>query len=1003
MKRILLYVIITGAIVSGIFLFSINKKSQMPKPVDTEIVDGEDETHFIRRKEWIDAMHSCAPEVHWQQIDNQSRYLRMKKIDNRDEYPGIWTEVGSNNQAGRTLLADYDSITGLLYVLSCGGNIWRGTPQGVDWESLNDHFQITGAHFFRRIPTADGERWFIATSKWNVPGFMFSDDQGQTWTYANGFENTIQWGTLRRAAMIMDNDIPVFYALTMEWDYTNWYKITCIYKSVDQGVSFQKIAEYPEPQYGTEQEFDLWADYYLQDNVYFVENENFGYINEYDEFVNIGTVPSTSGNTRLSGYKNGDTQKFYVSKTANGSTTFYGSDNAGIAWSQRGTVAEGPFSTNSFSASLTNPDALYFGGVNAYRSFNGGSSWQKVNEWYDYYNSPIDKLHADIPGMCPFLIDGVENLFINTDGGTYISTDNLLTVENISMENLRVSQYYSTLTLESDPSVIFAGAQDQGYQRSVVSPAGNQIYDFDQLISGDYGHLVSGDGGVSTWCVYPAFAMYYPDAANTNNKSTWDFVGTNFFWMPQLMADPENPQACYLAGGSTSSGSHIYHLSCNGYISYDEDDFDFSEGGDGKISAMAFSPINTDNRYVLTSTGDFFYSRTSGDSWEKSTGFTGPGTHYFYGASIVPSAKNPQLLFIGGSGYSASPIYRSDDNGETFTTFSVGFPNTLVFDMVLNDDETLLFAATEIGPYVCDLETEQWYDLTANGVPEQAYWSVEWVNNFARFASYGRGIWDFTPSPAPVPSFISTLSTGCEGVEVSFTDQSTQNPQSWLWEFEGGEPNESTEQNPQNILYATAGNYDVKLSVTNGAGTSTITLTDYITVLGAPISPEMPMGPDSVKFTNTETEVAIHQVDNASEYLWNLFPQEAGTLVSIDTTAIITWNADFLGEASVSVSAQGECGTSSSSPQKNILRYLNVGMENYSAEAALFPNPATHNITIQLPAGVNSAQIVSSNGKQHSQLTKQNTVLNISTWNPGVYFVIYVKNGKKISLTFSKI
>jgi len=58
----------------------------------------------------------------------------------------------------------------------------------------------------------------------------------------------------------------------------------------------------------------------------------------------------------------------------------------------------------------------------------------------------------------------------------------------------------------------------------------------------------------------------------------------------------------------------------------------------------------------------------------------------------------------------------------------------------------MLFAATEIGAFACDLQTGEWTDLFDAGVPDQAFWSVEWVDDFARFASYGRGIWDFTPT-----------------------------------------------------------------------------------------------------------------------------------------------------------------------------------------------------------------------------------------------------------------
>lgn len=66
--------------------------------------------------------------------------------------------------------------------------------------------------------------------------------------------------------------------------------------------------------------------------------------------------------------------------------------------------------------------------------------------------------------------------------------------------------------------------------------------------------------------------------------------------------------------------------------------------------------------------------------------------------------------------------------------------------------------------------------------------------------------------------------------EVQFADSSSGQPTAWLWEFEGGTPVSSTDQNPT-ITYETEGIYDVTLTVTNANGSQTVTKTDYITVL----------------------------------------------------------------------------------------------------------------------------------------------------------------------------
>ncbi|MEM1135537.1 MAG: PKD domain-containing protein, partial [Bacteroidota bacterium] len=68
-----------------------------------------------------------------------------------------------------------------------------------------------------------------------------------------------------------------------------------------------------------------------------------------------------------------------------------------------------------------------------------------------------------------------------------------------------------------------------------------------------------------------------------------------------------------------------------------------------------------------------------------------------------------------------------------------------------------------------------------------------------------------------------------EGREVKFTDNSTGEPTSWDWTFEGGTPESSTEQNPT-VTYATAGNYNVSLKITKGNEQKTEEKTNYINV-----------------------------------------------------------------------------------------------------------------------------------------------------------------------------
>lgn len=93
---------------------------------------------------------------------------------------------------------------------------------------------------------------------------------------------------------------------------------------------------------------------------------------------------------------------------------------------------------------------------------------------------------------------------------------------------------------------------------------------------------------------------------------------------------------------------------------------------------------------------------------------------------------------------------------------------------------------------------------------------------------------NLSQNPA-IPDF-STL-TGITNIPagsyVDFIDLSENEPNTWYWTFEGGEPDHVGNfiQNPEEIYYSTPGFYDVSLQVHNGNGSvNTLTKENYIAV-----------------------------------------------------------------------------------------------------------------------------------------------------------------------------
>ena len=84
--------------------------------------------------------------------------------------------------------------------------------------------------------------------------------------------------------------------------------------------------------------------------------------------------------------------------------------------------------------------------------------------------------------------------------------------------------------------------------------------------------------------------------------------------------------------------------------------------------------------------------------------------------------------------------------------------------------------------------------------------------------------------PPPVPDFAASITTICRGECISFSDLSSNNPNSWSWAFPGSNTSSSILQDPSNICYDTAGTFAVTLTASNIYGADSITKTGYITV-----------------------------------------------------------------------------------------------------------------------------------------------------------------------------
>ena len=125
--------------------------------------------------------------------------------------------------------------------------------------------------------------------------------------------------------------------------------------------------------------------------------------------------------------------------------------------------------------------------------------------------------------------------------------------------------------------------------------------------------------------------------------------------------------------------------------------------------------------------------------------------------------------------------------------------------------------------------------------------------------------------------FVADVTTVTSGDEVTFTDQSTGSPISWTWNFPGGTPNTSQDQNPL-VTYSVPGTYAVTLTAANASNDDTQTKTDYITVETAlpPVVANFTLSEDTIEVGSSITFTST-SVGNPTTLNWTFEEGTPGT------------------------------------------------------------------------------------------------------------------------------
>lgn len=691
--------------------------------------------------EWLESRHRTAPGVDWAAVEAANRQAALARLALKARGPQpVWQERGPANMAGANALTALRPDGRTLLIASLLGGIFSGVPGGKGWTRLTDSL---GGYPQGLVVSSPPETWVAAVEAWNLRNTTWvyvSRNRGASWSTPQGLPplarvfELLQDGGDRRTIYLLG-------AILGESDF-----LPILARSRDGGLSFTVLYQ------GTSfEQPGLWTSrtgpgplYLLSHGQLLVSND------QGNNFSPVGPVGREALYTVLRGSEAG-APTLYAAVGDRGAPDeeLFASEDGGRNWEKRFTssVPDLTLLGSSLVASPRNPNLVLFGFVDGWRSTDGGRTFERINEWGEYYDDPAHKLHADVRGLQFISYRGQQTLFLPTDGGTYMSADGGATVSNINLKGLMNAQIYSTWSSASNPDLFLAGTQDQGLQRTIPPRGGRAGAPLStvQWISGDYGNLISASHDLSNvFAFYPGTLILLAPGGDSGAVASVPLppmTAGSFF--AAAAPDPDDPSTIYVAG------DHIWRMRYLGDFEFAQSQLpqDFSPNGSDYVSALAIAPSDHDHWYVATFEGHLWVSQDHGATWTEAatTRDTKPSNSI---SALLISTDDPFTCYAGGSGYGTPPVLVTHDGGATWSPLSEGLPSTLVWSLAFDHPVTqTLYAATEAGPFVLNTASSTWKSLLGGSAPVVPYFSVEGVpaGRLVRFGTFGRGVWDYVP------------------------------------------------------------------------------------------------------------------------------------------------------------------------------------------------------------------------------------------------------------------
>ena len=788
-------------------------------------------------------------------------YQKIKQAAKGLKSPsGQWTSMGPSTSPGGyaglgrlNCIGFHPTDNNTLYCGAASGGVWKTTDGGSTWIVQGDELAAIGISDIIVLATSGDDEVIIATGDRDASdtysvGVLKSTDGGSTWA-TTGLTFTAGQKRLVNRLLIDTSNNTTLYAATS----------VGVYKSTDAGANWSVITSnvYIDMEFKPGSSSTIYGST-KQGEIYLTTDSGSTWSNSL----------STSGKRTELAVSTNDATVVYALIAASNSGLFgiYKSTDSGASFASiysggnllgwnctaGGSGGQGWYDL-CIAADPTDVNTVFLGGVNTWKSTDGGTTWNINNHWWSTCSGSATPVHADKHNLA--FQNGSSTLFECNDGGLYSTSDLGSNWSHLS-DGMIISQMYRLGVAQTTTADVITGLQDNGTKALLTSV-------WTDVIGGDGMECLIDYSNENT----QYGSLYYGDIYRTTNHwasstSISGGISGNAAWVTPYVQDPNNSNTLFVGyqsvWTSTDQGGNWSQI---------------SNWSGSTLRSLAVAPSNSSYIYAAT-TGTIYGTSNAGSSWNNITGSLPTTSSNITYISVKDD--DPNTLWVSMSEFNSYGVFESTDGGSSWTDISAGLPSLPTNCVIQNRQNTTLvelYAGTDVGVYL-KLGSANWipfFDDLPNVVVTELdiyYDDVTTSNSLIRAATYGRGLWEsdlYSAYPAPTADFEGTPTTGDAPLTVAFTDLSVDTVNTWSWEF--GDGGTSTDQNPSHE-YVDPGDYSVTLIVTGPGGSDTLIKTNYITATyptptadfeGTPTSGDIPL---SVAFTDLS-------IDSVNTWLWD--------------------------------------------------------------------------------------------------------------------------------------